>query len=207
MASFGIVSDMSGPIVPASQLEAMAVSMGVPKPFVAWLSEQGLTTPEELAMVCSKESEIETALLSASGVPLERLIDRVSVTELWLLARSRVDKSVALQSGKMTHPAPRKFGGMAAFGAASSASDPIVPSSQLEAIPKTYHVRGRGHRSIPRPRTLGSPHAWLLVVSFHRQRSSTFLHDPGFVLGQQRRLYSRLHLESDSQVSTPSLVR
>ena len=102
MASFHASSDASGPIIPTSQLEVMASSMGVPRPFIAWLSEQGLSTPEELALVCSKESEIETSLLGASGVTFEKLIDRVSVTRLWLQARSRVDRTVGLQSGKIT---------------------------------------------------------------------------------------------------------
>ena len=100
--AFVASSDASGLIVLSSQLEVMASSMGVPRPFIAWLSEQGLSTPEELAMVCSKESEIESSLLGASGVTFEKLIDRVSVTRLWLLARSRVDRTVGLQSGKIT---------------------------------------------------------------------------------------------------------
>ena len=85
-----------------SPLECMAFAMNVPRPFVAWLTEQGLSTPEELAMVCCKENEIETALISASGVTFDRLIDRVAVTRLWLQARSRVDRNVGLQSGRIT---------------------------------------------------------------------------------------------------------
>ena len=46
----------------------MAVSMGVPLPFVAWLSDQELSTPEELAMVCSRESDVESALLTKMAV-------------------------------------------------------------------------------------------------------------------------------------------
>ena len=95
--------------VPASPLECMALAMGVPRPFVAWLSDQGLTKPEELAMVCSKESDIEAALIDASAVPFARLIDRVAVTKLWLQARSRVDRSVGLQSGRATEDQDEKL--------------------------------------------------------------------------------------------------
>ena len=62
----------------ASPLEAMASAMNVPRPFIAWMTDQGLSTPEELAMVCSREADIETALIGASGVAFDRLIDRVT---------------------------------------------------------------------------------------------------------------------------------
>ena len=106
----GVLEIGVGPIVPnsPSELERVALSMGCPAPFVDWLSEQGLTLPEELAMVCAKETEIEVSLLTASGVAFTRLIDRVSVTKLWLHARSRVDKSVALQSGRITEALEEK---------------------------------------------------------------------------------------------------
>ena len=80
------MSIVAVPEVPASPLECMALAMGFPRPFVAWLAEQGVTKPEELAIVCSKENGIEASLIKASAVTFTRLIERVAVTRLWLQA-------------------------------------------------------------------------------------------------------------------------
>ena len=93
-----------------SELERLALSMGVPPAFATWLSDQGLRSPDDLAMVCAKESDVETTLLQASGVSFDRFIERLAVTRLWLHARSRVDREVGVRNGKVQDSADDKLG-------------------------------------------------------------------------------------------------
>ena len=93
----------------SSELGRLASSFGVPEAFTKWLGDQGLRTSDDLAMVTSKEDDVDTALVQASGVEFPRLIDRVSVTKLWMHCRSIVDRETGLKAGRVTEDTEEKL--------------------------------------------------------------------------------------------------